>query len=210
MCGRPPSSIAASRAPPPAITTPRGAFDMTTPLVGRGNLANVLAATAVAVEFDVPLEAIAERRATARAGCPPRRDRPAAGRRHDHRRQLQRQSDRDAPGAGRARDATARPPGGWRCSARCSSWANAPPRFTRRWAAPRRGRSVDVLIAVGGGPAAALADGRRRRRHAGRQRPVFRHQRRGRRRRGRRWCAPAIWCWSRVRAACGPIASWNG
>ncbi len=43
------------------ITTPRGTFEMTTPLVGRGNLANVLAATAVAVELDVPLEAIAER-----------------------------------------------------------------------------------------------------------------------------------------------------
>ena len=43
------------------IATPRGTFDMTTPLVGRGNLANVLAATAVAVELDVPLEAIAER-----------------------------------------------------------------------------------------------------------------------------------------------------
>ncbi|MEO8260192.1 MAG: UDP-N-acetylmuramoyl-tripeptide--D-alanyl-D-alanine ligase [Acidobacteriota bacterium] len=43
------------------ITTPRGAFDLTTPLVGPGNLANVLAATAVAAELDVPLEAIAER-----------------------------------------------------------------------------------------------------------------------------------------------------
>jgi UDP-N-acetylmuramoyl-tripeptide--D-alanyl-D-alanine ligase len=43
------------------IDTPRGTFEMTTPLVGRGNLANVLAATAVAVELDVPLEAIAER-----------------------------------------------------------------------------------------------------------------------------------------------------
>jgi UDP-N-acetylmuramoyl-tripeptide--D-alanyl-D-alanine ligase len=43
------------------ITTPRGTFEMTTPLVGRGNLANVLAAMAVAVELDVPLEAIAER-----------------------------------------------------------------------------------------------------------------------------------------------------
>src|SRR3984893_4258371 len=42
------------------ITTARGTFDVATPLVGRGNLANVLAATAVAVEFDVALEAIAE------------------------------------------------------------------------------------------------------------------------------------------------------
>ncbi len=46
------------------IETPRGAFDVATPLVGRGNLANVLAATAVAIEFDVPLEAIAERART--------------------------------------------------------------------------------------------------------------------------------------------------
>jgi UDP-N-acetylmuramoyl-tripeptide--D-alanyl-D-alanine ligase len=42
------------------VVTPRGSFDVATPLVGRGNLANVLAATAVAVDFDVPLEAIAE------------------------------------------------------------------------------------------------------------------------------------------------------
>jgi UDP-N-acetylmuramoyl-tripeptide--D-alanyl-D-alanine ligase len=43
------------------VATPRGSFELTTPLVGRGNLANVLAATAVAIEFDVPLAAIAER-----------------------------------------------------------------------------------------------------------------------------------------------------
>ena len=42
------------------IATPRGTFDLAMPLVGRGNLANVLAATAVAVELDVALEAIAE------------------------------------------------------------------------------------------------------------------------------------------------------
>ena len=43
------------------VATPRGAFELTTPLIGRGNLANVLAATAVAIEFDIPLAAIAER-----------------------------------------------------------------------------------------------------------------------------------------------------
>lgn len=43
------------------VTTPRGAIDMTTPLVGRGNLANVLAAAAVAIQFDVPLDTIADR-----------------------------------------------------------------------------------------------------------------------------------------------------
>jgi UDP-N-acetylmuramoyl-tripeptide--D-alanyl-D-alanine ligase len=60
--------IAGTRA---RIATPRGTFDMETPLVGRGNLANLLAATAVAVEFGVTLEAIAD-------GA--RRLRPAAGR----------------------------------------------------------------------------------------------------------------------------------
>jgi UDP-N-acetylmuramoyl-tripeptide--D-alanyl-D-alanine ligase len=43
------------------LTTPRGTIDLTTPLVGRANLANILAATAVALEFDVPLAVIAEK-----------------------------------------------------------------------------------------------------------------------------------------------------
>src|SRR5262249_22570548 len=42
------------------VTTPRRAFDVSTPLVGLGNLAKVLAATAVALEFDVRLPAIAD------------------------------------------------------------------------------------------------------------------------------------------------------
>jgi UDP-N-acetylmuramoyl-tripeptide--D-alanyl-D-alanine ligase len=41
------------------VTTPRGSVELTTPLVGRGNLANILAATAVADEFDVPLATVA-------------------------------------------------------------------------------------------------------------------------------------------------------
>jgi UDP-N-acetylmuramoyl-tripeptide--D-alanyl-D-alanine ligase len=41
------------------VATPQGAVAMTTPLVGRGNLANVLAATAVALEYGVALSAIA-------------------------------------------------------------------------------------------------------------------------------------------------------
>jgi UDP-N-acetylmuramoyl-tripeptide--D-alanyl-D-alanine ligase len=48
------------------LRTPRGAIDVTTPLVGRGNLANVLAAAAVAIELDVPLDVIAERAASLR------------------------------------------------------------------------------------------------------------------------------------------------
>ncbi len=45
------------------VTTPRGAFDLQTPLIGRGNLANILAATAVGIHFDVPLDVMAERAA---------------------------------------------------------------------------------------------------------------------------------------------------
>jgi UDP-N-acetylmuramoyl-tripeptide--D-alanyl-D-alanine ligase len=46
------------------VATREGAFDLSTPLVGRRNLANVLGAAAVAIEFGVPLEAIAERART--------------------------------------------------------------------------------------------------------------------------------------------------
>lgn len=45
------------------VQTPRGAFVLETPLLGPGNLSNVLAATAVAVTLDVPLDAIAGRAA---------------------------------------------------------------------------------------------------------------------------------------------------
>ena len=41
------------------VTTPVGERVFDTPLLGRGNLANVLAATAVALDADIPLEAIA-------------------------------------------------------------------------------------------------------------------------------------------------------
>jgi UDP-N-acetylmuramoyl-tripeptide--D-alanyl-D-alanine ligase len=46
------------------ITTARGEFDVATALVGRANLENILAATAVALEFDVPLSDIAATAAT--------------------------------------------------------------------------------------------------------------------------------------------------
>jgi UDP-N-acetylmuramoyl-tripeptide--D-alanyl-D-alanine ligase len=46
------------------ITTPAGRVRLETPLAGRGNLANVLAALAVGLEAGVPLEAMAERART--------------------------------------------------------------------------------------------------------------------------------------------------
>ena len=45
------------------VTTPQGERVIETPLLGRGNLANVLAATAVALDFGIALETIAERAA---------------------------------------------------------------------------------------------------------------------------------------------------
>ncbi|HMF60316.1 MAG TPA: cyanophycin synthetase, partial [Vicinamibacterales bacterium] len=41
------------------VETPAGDFELETSLLGLGNLSNVLAATAVALQFDVPLDAIA-------------------------------------------------------------------------------------------------------------------------------------------------------
>lgn len=43
------------------VRTSKGSFDVRVPLVGLGNLLNVLAATAVAIELDVPLDEIARR-----------------------------------------------------------------------------------------------------------------------------------------------------
>jgi UDP-N-acetylmuramoyl-tripeptide--D-alanyl-D-alanine ligase len=47
-----------------ALTTPHGPVDVETPLLGTGNLLNLLAAAAVAVELGVALDAIAARAAT--------------------------------------------------------------------------------------------------------------------------------------------------
>jgi UDP-N-acetylmuramoyl-tripeptide--D-alanyl-D-alanine ligase len=53
------------------ISTPFGTVDLAMPLVGRGNLENVLAATAVATELGVPLDRLADRAGRLRAA--PRR-----------------------------------------------------------------------------------------------------------------------------------------
>ena len=60
-----------------------------TPLLGLGNLSNVLAATAVALQFDVPLDADCRDRGATAAGAPSRRAAAAPGRRHAHRRFVQ-------------------------------------------------------------------------------------------------------------------------
>ena len=81
------------------VTTPRGDLELSTPLVGRGNLANVLAATAVAVEFDVPLATIADRARWLRPAAHRGEVVRLAERRHGDRRQLQREPDGDSAGA---------------------------------------------------------------------------------------------------------------
>ena len=43
------------------VETPAGAIGLTVPLIGRGNLLNVLAATAVAIEFEIPPDVIARK-----------------------------------------------------------------------------------------------------------------------------------------------------
>jgi UDP-N-acetylmuramoyl-tripeptide--D-alanyl-D-alanine ligase len=48
------------------VTTPHGQAHLATSLLGLGNLSNVLAATAVAVELGIPLDVIAERAASMR------------------------------------------------------------------------------------------------------------------------------------------------
>ena len=50
------------------VDTPAGRAHFNVPLIGRGNLMNVLAATAVALEFEVPLEAVADRASALRPG----------------------------------------------------------------------------------------------------------------------------------------------
>jgi UDP-N-acetylmuramoyl-tripeptide--D-alanyl-D-alanine ligase len=48
------------------VTTPSGRVHVTTPLLGTGNLLNLLAATAVATEFGIPLDEIAARASEAK------------------------------------------------------------------------------------------------------------------------------------------------
>jgi UDP-N-acetylmuramoyl-tripeptide--D-alanyl-D-alanine ligase len=46
------------------VATPQGSFTLSTPLVGRGNLANILAATAVGIHFGIPLSTMADQAAS--------------------------------------------------------------------------------------------------------------------------------------------------
>jgi UDP-N-acetylmuramoyl-tripeptide--D-alanyl-D-alanine ligase len=139
------------------VTTPRGRVRMETGLLGTGNLLNLLAATAVATELDVPLEAIAERAAHVR---------PAA-----HRGELLRlpggvtlidDSYNSSPAAlKRALETVRNATGSARKIAVLGEMLELGDHATRLheecgWAAADSG--LDLLIAVGGAPAVRLAE----------------------------------------------------
>ena len=167
------------------VTTPRGRVDVTTPLVGRGNLANILAATAVALEFDVPL---ADDRGESRRGCGPRRIAARSCGWRAASRSIDDSYNANPTATRRALDVLASAQATRRIAVlgemlELGDHADRPARGAS--GAPRRARGVDLLLAVGGAPAAALADGGRRRRDGGDERPSLRDQRRGRRGGGR-------------------------
>jgi len=138
------------------ITTARGSVEMTTPLVGRGNLANILAATAVAEEFGVPLDTIAELAATLR---------PAA-----HRGEIVRlrngitiiddSYNANPTATRRAIEVLTRSASAGRRIAVLGEMLELGDRASDLHASVGRAAAaanVDVLLAVGGAPAAALA-----------------------------------------------------
>ena len=77
---------------------------------------------------------------------------------HGHRRQLQRQPDRDDDRARRARPAVPVDRGAWRCSAKCSNSVTPAPRLHEDVGRAAAAARVDALVAVGGEMARALAD----------------------------------------------------
>ena len=198
-----PWSIAASTAPARGSRRRHGAVEMTTPLVGRGNLANVLAATAVALR----VRRAARRASSTRAA----QLRPAA-----HRGEVVRLAD-GVTIIDDSYNANPTATQAWRST--CSPAAPAPRRIAVLGEMLELGDHATALHEDVGRAAA-----RRRRRRAvrGRRRagaarwPTRRSPRACRRRSVRHFAtsdeaadaaaaivhARATWCWSRDRAAC--------
>jgi UDP-N-acetylmuramoyl-tripeptide--D-alanyl-D-alanine ligase len=139
------------------VMSREGEFVLETPLLGRGNLANVLAATAVALEFGIPLDTIAERAAALRAS-----DRRGAVHRLRGGVTLVDDSYNSSPTAlKRALDVIARERGAARRVAvlgemlELGDHASAMHRESGRVAASA---GLAALFAVGGAPARELAD----------------------------------------------------
>ena len=139
------------------VATPVGDHLIETPLLGRGNLANVLAATAVAIEFGISLETIAARAAALRPS-----DRRGAVHRLRGGVTVIDDSYNSSPAAlRRALDVIAKENGAARRVAilgemlELGAHADAKHRECGRAAA---GAGLATLFAVGGAPARALAD----------------------------------------------------
>ena len=198
---RPTSRTSASTACAPASSRRPANASIHTPLLGRGNLANVLAATAVALEFDVPLDDIVAAAARLKPA-----DRRGAVRRLRGGIVLIDDSYNSSPAALAARARRRRPrdagvDGRWPCSARCSSSASTRWRCTasRGTAAAAAGLRLLFVDWRRAGARARRCGGRGR--HAG----VGGALRREERGRGARRSPPpsrrATSCWSRDRAA---------
>ena len=139
------------------VLTPAGGRMIETPLLGRGNLANVLAAIAVALELDVPLDTIVSRAATLRPA-----DRRGAVRRLGRGVTLVDDSYNSSPAAlRRALDVLAKDTHATRKVAvlgemlELGDHADALHRESGRIAATS---GLHLLFAVGGAPARQLAD----------------------------------------------------
>jgi UDP-N-acetylmuramoyl-tripeptide--D-alanyl-D-alanine ligase len=138
------------------VTTRRGEVVLRTPLTGRGNLANVLAATAVAIEFDVPLEDIRQRAARLR----PAARRGEVVRLRDHVTVIDDSYNANPTATIRALDVLAAA-GAARRVAVLGEMLELGDRAAALHADVGRAAAaagVDVLFAIGGAPAAALAD----------------------------------------------------
>jgi UDP-N-acetylmuramoyl-tripeptide--D-alanyl-D-alanine ligase len=138
------------------LETRAGAVDVHVPLVGMGNLLNVLAATAVALEYDVPLAAVADSVRAVKAA----RHRGEVIRLRDGVTLVDDSYNSSPSALGRALDAIARDRGHKRRVAvlgemlELGEFSAALHQQCGRTAAAA---GVDVLVAVGGPPAAQLA-----------------------------------------------------
>lgn len=138
------------------VVTPRGEADVRVPVPGRGPLFNVLAATAVALAYDVPLSAIVER--AARLAAAPRRGEVV---RLGRGVVLVDDSYNSSPAAlARALDALASEPAARRVAVlgemrELGQFSTALHEQSGHHAAAA---GVALLVAVGGAPARALAD----------------------------------------------------
>jgi UDP-N-acetylmuramoyl-tripeptide--D-alanyl-D-alanine ligase len=138
------------------VATPAGPVLMDTPLLGRGNLSNVLAATAVAIDFGIPLDEVADAASQLRPA-----DRRGAVRRLGRGVTIVDDSYNSSPAAlAKALEVIARESGATRKIAVIGEMLELGEHATRLHAESGRtvARSgVDLLFAVGADPARALA-----------------------------------------------------